>query len=135
MAQPTKLTPEAHRAICKAVAGGVSRQVAAAAAGVHPRTFQRWLSAGRRELAEGRAGDYATLAEGVALAEARAHRRAVGIIRKAMRTTWQAAAWWLERRYPEDWSDHRKEIRELQRAVRELTELTEGQRPGGATRR
>jgi hypothetical protein len=54
-------------------------------------------------------------------AEARAVVQRVRAIRSAGETgTWQAAAWWLERCFPEDFATNRAEVRQLLKEVREL---------------
>ena len=37
----------------------------------------------------------------------------VGVIRRAAPTTWQAAAWWLERKFPEAWGKDTEILREM----------------------
>ena len=91
MARPTKRTPEVEAAILAAIEVGMTRTAAAAAVGVDRRTLASWT---RR---------FATFRAEVEKAEARAAQRMVNQIVTAARTTWQAAAWFLERRYPEDW--------------------------------
>lgn len=77
---------------------GNFRAVAAAAAGIAPRTFQEWME-------RGRAGEepYAGLLVRVAEAEAKAEAGYVQAIALAAGTDWRAAAWYLERARPELW--------------------------------
>lgn len=91
MARPTKCSPIVQDGLLKALRGGNTRTAAAAAVGIDRTTLTRWLARS------------ATLRVDVEKAEADAERRAVGQIRSAMRTSWTAAAWWLERRRPEEW--------------------------------
>jgi hypothetical protein len=65
---------------------------ACARAGISEDTFARW----RKQSAD--------FAEAVKSAEAEAIARNVTVIQKAAGTSWQAAAWWLERRYPNEFA-------------------------------
>jgi len=65
---------------------------ACARAGISQDTFGRW----RKQSAD--------FAEEVKKAEAEAIARNVTLIQKAAGTSWQAAAWWLERRHPQDFA-------------------------------
>ena len=65
---------------------------ACARAGISQDTFARWRK---------RSADFA---EEVKKAEAEAIARNVTLIQKAAGTSWQAAAWWLERRHPQDFA-------------------------------
>jgi hypothetical protein len=47
----------------------------------------------------------------------------VKVVEKYARPRWQAAAWWLERRYPEDWGRDRHDIKALQDKLQALQEL------------
>lgn len=79
---------------------GGTRSHAAAAAGVSPTALFTWL---RR----GRAGEepYAQFAQHMKKADGEARTVATKAIRTALEGgTWQAAAWWLERRYPKEWA-------------------------------
>jgi predicted nucleic acid-binding protein len=90
MARPTKYTPEVVDAILDALRAGNTRRASVAAAGVSEDSFGRWLAA------------YADFADVVRKAEA--EQRFVRRIARAVEEgTWQAAAWWLERRRREDW--------------------------------
>ena len=97
---------------------------AAALAGIGERTIRRWLADGERiaeetELEDG-ASEEGTLSEQgrallrffrvVRLAQAEAARDCVVSIKIAGVNTWQAAAWWLERRYPEIWGRKRVQV-------------------------
>ncbi len=48
-------------------------------------------------------GIYREFLEAIEKAEAQAKVRNVTIIQAAAKDNWQAAAYWLERRYPEEW--------------------------------
>ncbi len=102
MGRPTKLTPAVSAAICESVRGGAWIETAASAAGVGDSTVRGWVR---------RAEDYPRdcgpelLAFLAAYKKARADAEleAISVIRGAMPKTWQAAAWYLERSYPERW--------------------------------
>lgn len=98
MPRPPKLNPERQDRVCEAIGAGNDRETAARYAGISPTTFYSWL-------AKGRAGNprYREFAENVEKAESTAEVRNVAIIQQAAATTWQAAAWWLERKYPQRW--------------------------------
>ena len=102
---------------------GLYREEAAIGAGISVSTFYRWMKEGEAhhhaELAA--AADNADNAdweppehtrqrvvwEAVKEAEATAELGMVGLVRKAaFDGTWQAAAWWLERKMPQKWGRH-----------------------------
>lgn len=101
MARPTKLTAALQQRIVAAIRAGCYAEQAAAAAGVHRATFFRWLARGT----ETGSGLYFEFLQAVRQAEAEAEEIAVTIIREAaLDGAWQAAAWFLERKFPERWS-------------------------------
>ncbi|WP_333641861.1 hypothetical protein, partial [Mesotoga prima] len=88
----------------------MTREHTARALGLSPSTYYRWLELGQNapeETIERRLYDKIMKAEGEAIA------RNVAIIQKAAQDgVWQAAAWFLERRYPNDYA--RKERLDIQ---------------------
>lgn len=99
MARPTKLTPQVQKRICDLLAAGNTRRAAAECAGITDRTLYAWLQRG--EVAK--SGPFLQFLRAVEKAEAEAEAVSVLTIRQAARESWQAAAWWLERRRPHDW--------------------------------
>lgn len=120
MTYPSKLTPERHAKIVKDLADGAYAKVAALANGVNDRTYRDWMARGRdaARYEYGGAVDpadqpYVNFHDAVKEAEAKAEMLAIGRIQKAAETTWQAAAWYLERKHSDRWGrkDHlRQEI-------------------------
>ena len=109
------LTDGLRELIVRHLESGSSLEVAARAAGVARRTLQRWLAAGveaeaaaeQRELNE-REQAYLDLREAAEEARARAQVRALATIQKAaLDGSWQAAAWFLERVFPDEFSTKR----------------------------
>lgn len=98
MPRRTKLTDRTKEDIVKALKAGNSRRDSALYAGISEATFYSWM-------ARGREGEplYAEFLEAVEKAEAQSVVRNVAIIQRAAEETWQAAAWWLERKRPDDW--------------------------------
>ncbi|MBM3260349.1 MAG: hypothetical protein FJY99_11460 [Candidatus Sericytochromatia bacterium] len=97
MARPTKRNPAVEDQILRALAAGQARWPAAALAGISGNTLSRWIS------------DDDAFALEVQRAEAQAVATALGTITKAAASgTWQAAAWWLEGRYPAEWGRNRR---------------------------
>ena len=119
--RPSELKPESQRKICLALAAGNVREHAARSAGISKQTFYSWMAKGRKT----RKGKYREFLDAVTLAEARVACNYVAIVQKAANertettvkktelpnsevktetTTrkvfdWQAAKWWLERRF------------------------------------
>lgn len=92
MARPTKLTPEVQERICQAIAIGATYDLACKYGGITAETFAQWR--------KGKSG----FSEAVQEAEGRAVVGWLAKIEKAASDgTWQAAAWKLERRYPQDY--------------------------------
>lgn len=131
--RPFKLTPEVIDKIASYVRTGSYIETAAIAAGVSKAVFYMWLKAAndvadrvKRSLAEG-----VTLAlspkeqillrflDAVEKAQAEAELADVVTIRQASAANWQAAAWRLERKFPDKWG-------------RRDTVKTEISGPGGA---
>ncbi len=82
------------------LASGNTREVAATLAGVHKSSFFDWMSRGRVPNASKL---YRDLVDAVDRAEAAAVAYAVRTVQRASLTNVQAAQWWLERRYPDQW--------------------------------
>jgi hypothetical protein len=122
--RPSALTPEVQRRLCDAIAAGNTRNDAAEYAGVGESTLRRWLAQGRRR----RSGKFRALLAAVKKAEADAVVRNVAIIQKAAATSWQAAAWWLERKRDGDWSQNKGLVRRLAREVQELKQRVSNRR-------
>lgn len=90
MARPSKRTPEREARLYEALRAGNTRRASCAYAGISESTLATWLER------------YNDFRDAIEKAEADAEIRNVAIIQKAASDTWQAAAWWLERRRPAD---------------------------------
>lgn len=96
MARPTKFDSQKMELICKAMEIGATRRIAAHAAGVHVATLYAWLAKGR----EAATGPFREFYDAFQKAEAMCALRDLSLITRAAETSWQAAAWRLERRHP-----------------------------------
>ncbi|MCI0703576.1 MAG: hypothetical protein L0241_21050 [Planctomycetia bacterium] len=126
-----KLTPEKQKVIVDSIAAGLPRSIAAMRAGITERCLYQWLAKGRK--GGKRNEEFVQLFQALQKAEGDAVARNVALIQKAAATTWQAAAWWLERRYPEEFGANRHELVMLRRELTELrvlfAEMTRGANP------
>ena len=102
---PSRLTDEIREQLEDDLAHGASQAAAAQRVGIGRRTLQRWLADGRviRREAEPLAELSVELPLYGRLATAEAGLVA-SIIQAAQLGSWQAAAWMLERAFPERWS-------------------------------
>lgn len=98
-------------AIVQAIEVGVPKRMAAQAAGVSLSGFFQWQARGAALLDDPiptawteHEAELAQFVDQLRKAEAKAVVYAVGMVRKAMPTNWQAAMTWLERRYPDDFA-------------------------------
>lgn len=87
----TKRTPARVSAIVAALHTGATRTAAAVRGEIGHATFYRWFE------------EDAAFRAAVEAAEAEAELRFTKIVAEAANGTWQAAAWWLERRRPADY--------------------------------
>jgi transposase len=103
--KPTKLNLKLQEAICKHIASGMYPSKAAILEGLGERTYYTWMQRGREE----KQGKYKHFQQAVKKAESVAETVYLEQIRKAStgeetgNPVWQAAAWYLERRYPDEW--------------------------------
>lgn len=88
--RPSKATIDNQGIICQAIASGAPRRLAAQAVGMHEATLYRHLANNHE------------FREQVEKAEGQFVARNVALIQKAAIETWTAAAWLLERRYPDE---------------------------------
>jgi hypothetical protein len=95
----TVLNAELTDRIAQMLRAGNYVEVACAAVGVNRCTFYDWYARGE----EGVPGLYKDFRERVDQARAEGEARNVALVAKAASRTWQAAAWMLERQYPERW--------------------------------
>lgn len=98
-----KLTPELQACIVANIENGNYIAVAAQSAGINKSTHSRWMSKGRNDIDRGEDTIYSQYFEAVTTARAKAEVQNVFVIKSATHDTWQAAAWWLERTFPDRW--------------------------------
>jgi transposase len=111
MGRTLKLTEEVQDKICVAIRLGNDKKVAAALAGVSETTFYRWLEMAELPNAK---KEYREFRESIERAEAEAEvTRIARITQAADNGTWQAASWWLERKFPERWGRNDKIRQEI----------------------
>lgn len=104
MARPTKLTPETQNKIVQALTLGATYEHAANFAGISYETFNNWMKRGEAASS----GKFLQFFEAVKKAEGNATVGWLAKIEKAANDgNWQAAAWKLERRYPNDYGRQR----------------------------
>ncbi len=101
MGRPTKFNDERAAKILEALRLGVPQTTAVSYAGVHDATYYRWLQEATKPDAPQELRDFR---DAVKAARAEAEVRSVAVIQNASRKTWQAAAWFLERGFPQHWA-------------------------------
>lgn len=127
----TLLTPEIIEQICNHVAIGAWYQTAAKACGISRLTLNSWRKLGKE--AKNKKGKKTErevlciklvddLEQALALAEINDLER---IDNAAEQGVWQAAAWRLERRFPERWGTQKEALRELNKIIERLRPLYE----------
>ena len=101
--QPRLLTLEVQEVICKAIEAGATLEIAAQAAGIGARTLDEWLHHGRMELRDSpdMESPCADFVKAVTVASATFEIDCLAIIQDAAPKNWTAAAWLLERKFPE----------------------------------
>jgi hypothetical protein len=97
------MTSEIVDRIVRAVGAGSYLAVAIASAGVPQATFYRWWKRGGDGAGPADA-PFREMRARVERARAEGEVRNVGIIANAAQESWQAAAWMLERSYPDRWA-------------------------------
>lgn len=109
--RPTKFTPERREKIIQLIKAGNYLETATQAAGIDYSTFRNWMNRGEDALQRQSEGDKLTkvekefvdFVEHIQKAEAEAEARNLMIINKAASDSWQAAAWYLERKHHDRW--------------------------------
>ena len=99
MGRPTKLTPDVHKKIVNLIKAGNYNDIAAQAVGITEQTFYGWMKRG-----EAGESPYFEFFQAVKEASAFSEAHYLELIRKAAKeTSWQASAWFLERKFNERW--------------------------------
>jgi hypothetical protein len=101
MGRQTKYNDERAAKILEALRLGVPQATAITYGGIAETTYYRWLQEGAADDAPEHLKEFR---EAVKAARAEAEVRSVAIIQNASRKTWQAAAWFLERSFPQHWA-------------------------------
>jgi hypothetical protein len=108
----SRLSPEVREQIGRVLASGCSLEVAAVSVGVSRRTVQSWLATGREAEELQRSGVRLSRRQRQCLELLEVERRAradlrvralTSIQRSALNDNWQAAAWLLERLFPDEY--------------------------------
>lgn len=124
MARPTKLTPDVQKRIVQGIQLGATYELAAQAAGISYNSFNNWMNRGKAEIERRQSprvkeGTEQWQAEQPFVEFLEEVKRAEGLAvigwlatiqRAAVSGNWQAAAWKLERRYPEDYGRQVRDV-------------------------
>ena len=105
--RPTKLTREMFPEIIDLIKMGNYVETACAVEGINKTTYYYWLKKAHKS---SESNIYTEFRDEVMKAKAWSEARDVAIISKASEKNWQAAAWKLERKYPNSWGRQKLEI-------------------------
>ena len=72
--------------------------------GISQKTYYEWLKIGNDDIEKNKNTIYSKFCNTIKESEAEAEMRNITIIQKAASDTWQAAAWYLERKHKDRWS-------------------------------
>ena len=111
--RPTKYSPEVVKRLTDALRGGNTRRASCAVAGIDQTTLANWLK------------QYSDFSYEVEKAEGEAEARNLAVIQDATKTTWQAAAWWLERKHKAEWSSRVEQTGADGQAVKVIVEYAD----------
>jgi len=108
----SELTTELQEQVVLAIHAGNFREVAARFAGITERTFFNWMARGceyQKKLNKGeevgeKEEKFFHFLHAVESAEIKAEVFATGLITKAAKRDWRAAAWYLERKHKQCWA-------------------------------
>jgi len=130
MGRKTKLNEEKIKELCAALPTALYVETAANMVGIPHRTLRHWLKRGREARAKAERDHtpipkseqiYASLAEEIRKAVASSQIHALRCVHEAATAgQWQAAAWLLERRFPNLFGRDRGEVRALKKRIEEL---------------
>jgi len=112
MGRHSKLDLEMKAAIIKCIRAGLSYRRTCDFVGIHEDSFITWRQRGEKELEEEQVSIYTELFGEVKRAESEAIIMRLKNINDASKEHWQAAAWFLERKYPDEWG--RKDRHEIE---------------------
>ena len=111
--RPTKLTSELTEEIAQYLRAGNYIETTAARVGINRDSIYEWLKRGAKEqerLSKNprarlrkREAIFVEFSDTVKKAQAQSEAMLVGLIGKAAQKNWTAAAWRLERKYPDKW--------------------------------
>ena len=111
--RPTKLTTELTEEIAKYLRAGNYIETTAALVGINRDSIYEWLKRGAAEQERlmknprarirKREQIFVEFSDTVKKAQAQSEAMLVGLIGKAAQKNWTAAAWRLERKYPDKW--------------------------------
>jgi hypothetical protein len=114
MARPTKLTPAVTEKVVRGLQMGLTYRLAAQYAGIHYDTLREWTKQGEADLESENHTAFSEFSDQVKLAEAEAAMNMQTVIQAAaLKGDWKAAAWKLERRYPQEYGRNVTEIQGL----------------------
>jgi hypothetical protein len=105
--RPTKLEPQTVDRICDILRAGGYLKVAVAAAGIGTSTFHEWMERGDPEGTKKIDQPFREFRARVEQSRAEGETRNVTLVATAAAKDWKAAAWLLERQFPDRWAGPR----------------------------
>jgi hypothetical protein len=105
--RPSKFDAESAKRIVEVLRAGGYRETAASVAGISRETLRTWLDRGDPARKRKEDAPYREFREQVEAAQAQGEVRNVALIATAAAKDWKAAAWMLERQYPDRWAGPR----------------------------
>lgn len=122
MARTTILNDTIASAIVEAAEQGATLKASAQAAGVTYESLRDWRNRGKR----GEGEPFASFAARLEKAIGHAQLKMIRVVQTAaLGGTWQAAAWWLERRYHKQWG--RKDTLTQRAAITKATDISDAE--------
>jgi hypothetical protein len=128
LGRPVELTPDLVVKAASLAGEMFYVETASALLGISKDTFYRWIRRGSRERRRRERGlepipdetSFMDFSDAIQKAMAEGEQGCLSRIKAASASSWQSAAWLLERAHPERWSLERNELRRLKKKVRRL---------------